>query len=75
MRLAILDALPYMREIDQELDLRTATMDVAEIVAELESARDPDDPRDPTMLRFWWATRSPDETHDPLIELHRELKT
>ena len=57
MRLAILDALPYMREIDQELDLRTATMDDAEIVAELESARDPD------------------ETHDPLIELHRELKT
>ena len=63
MRLAILDALPYMREIDQELDLRTATMDDAEIV------------RDPTMLRFWWATRSPDETHDTLIELHRELKT
>jgi hypothetical protein len=37
MRLAILDALPYMSEIDQELDLRTATMDDAEIVAELKT--------------------------------------
>jgi GNAT superfamily N-acetyltransferase len=70
MRLAILDALPYMREIDQELDLRNATMDDAEIVAELESARDPDDPRDPTMLRFWWATRSPDEAHMQLVAEH-----
>jgi len=37
-----------------ELDLRPATLDDAEIVADLEAARDPDDPRDPQMLRFWW---------------------
>jgi GNAT superfamily N-acetyltransferase len=56
-----------MREIDEELDLRTATMDDAEIVADIESARDPDDPRDPKMLRFWWATRSADEAHMELV--------
>ena len=37
-----------------ELDLRPATLDDAEIVADLEAARDPEDPRDPQMLRFWW---------------------
>jgi len=56
-----------MREIDLELDLRTATLDDAEMVADLESTRDPDDPRDPTMLRFWWATRPQDEAHMELI--------
>jgi GNAT superfamily N-acetyltransferase len=38
----------------RELDLRPATLDDAEIVADLEAARDPEDPRDPQMLRFWW---------------------
>jgi GNAT superfamily N-acetyltransferase len=56
-----------MLETDQELGLRAATMDDAEIVAELESTRAPDDPRDPTMLRFWWSTRSPDEAHMELV--------
>jgi GNAT superfamily N-acetyltransferase len=37
-----------------ELDLRHATLDDAEIVAYLEAARDPEDPRDPQVLRFWW---------------------
>jgi RimJ/RimL family protein N-acetyltransferase len=37
-----------------ELDLRPATLDDAEIVADLEAARDPEDPRDPQILRFWW---------------------
>lgn len=37
-----------------ELDLRPATLEDAEIVADLETARDPEDPRDPQMLRFWW---------------------
>ncbi|MHB8589177.1 MAG: GNAT family N-acetyltransferase [Candidatus Dormibacteraceae bacterium] len=36
------------------LDLRPATLDDVVIVADLEAARDPDDPRDPQMLRFWW---------------------
>jgi GNAT superfamily N-acetyltransferase len=38
----------------RELDLRRATLDDAVIVADLEAARDPEDPRDPQMLRFWW---------------------
>jgi GNAT superfamily N-acetyltransferase len=37
-----------------ELDFRPATLDDAEIVADLEAARDPEDPRDPQILRFWW---------------------
>lgn len=41
-----------------ELDLRPATLEDASIVADLEVARDPDDPRDPQMLRFWWTLRS-----------------
>jgi RimJ/RimL family protein N-acetyltransferase len=41
-----------------DLDLRPATLDDAEIVADLEAARDPEDPRDPQMLRFWWTSGS-----------------
>jgi GNAT superfamily N-acetyltransferase len=44
--------MPATRKL--ELDLRPATLDDAEIVADLEAARDPEDPRDPQMLRFWW---------------------
>jgi RimJ/RimL family protein N-acetyltransferase len=43
------------------LDLRTATLDDAAIVADLEGTRDPADPRDPEMLRFWWTMGSLDE--------------
>jgi RimJ/RimL family protein N-acetyltransferase len=56
-----------MSEPDFDLELRTATMADAEMVADLESIRDPDDPRDPIMLRFWWSTRPPDEAHMELI--------
>jgi hypothetical protein len=35
-------------------DLRPAILDDADIVADLDSTFDPDDPRDPEMLRFWW---------------------
>jgi len=49
---------------DAGLELRTATLDDAEIVADLEAARNPADPRDPVMLRHWWmATRAADEAH------------
>ena len=44
-----------------ELDLRPATLEDASIVADLELARDPDDPRDPQMLRFWWTLRTENE--------------
>src|SRR5712691_10795620 len=37
-----------------ELQLRPATLDDAEVVAELESLRDPHEPRDPVLLRHWW---------------------
>jgi GNAT superfamily N-acetyltransferase len=56
-----------MREPDLDFELRTATMDDAGIVADLETARDPEDPRDPTMLRFWWAIRAPDEPQLRLV--------
>jgi GNAT superfamily N-acetyltransferase len=56
-----------MSEPDFDLELRSATMDDAEIVAGLEDARNPDDPLDPTMLRFWWASRAPDESHMELL--------
>lgn len=41
--------------IDGELELRPATLDDAAGVAELETARKPDDPTDPVMIAFWWA--------------------
>lgn len=55
-----------MTDPDPDLEMRTASMDDAEIVADLEGARDPDDPRDPTMLRFWWA-QAPDEPQMKLV--------
>jgi hypothetical protein len=39
-------------------DLRPATLDDVGIVADLETARDPDDPRDPERMRFWWTSGS-----------------
>ena len=35
-------------------ELRPATLDDAGIVADLESLRDPTEPRDPVLLRHWW---------------------
>ena len=52
---------PLMRETDSDLELRTATMDDAEIVADLEAARNPEDPRYRLV--------------DPVVELHRELNS
>jgi GNAT superfamily N-acetyltransferase len=57
-----------MGEAGADLELRTATLDDAEIVAGLESARNPQDPRDPIMLRHWWtAGRTPEEVHMELV--------
>jgi GNAT superfamily N-acetyltransferase len=41
-----------------EIELRSATLDDADLVADLETARKPDEPRDGVMLRYWW-THSP----------------
>lgn len=35
-------------------ELRPATLDDASLVADLESLRDPNEPRDPVLLRYWW---------------------
>jgi RimJ/RimL family protein N-acetyltransferase len=35
-------------------ELRPATLDDAGLVADLESLRDPTEPRDPVLLRHWW---------------------
>jgi hypothetical protein len=51
------------------LDLRSATLDDVPIVADVEATRDPDDPRDPEMMRFWWTSGS-------LIELgYKRVRT
>jgi GNAT superfamily N-acetyltransferase len=44
-----------------DLELRPATLADAELVADLETARNPDDPRDPVMQRFWWTADPADE--------------
>ena len=41
-----------------DLDLRAATFDDVERIADLEATRDPEDPRDPDVLRYWWTTSS-----------------
>jgi hypothetical protein len=43
-----------MPATDLERELRPATLDDAALVADLESKRDPQEPRDPVMLRYWW---------------------
>lgn len=43
-----------MPPTDVERELRPATLDDAQLVADLESLRDPSEPRDPVLLRYWW---------------------
>jgi hypothetical protein len=43
------------------LELRPATLEDAELVADLDSTFDPDDPRDPDTLRFWWLRSEADQ--------------
>jgi RimJ/RimL family protein N-acetyltransferase len=43
-----------MAVTDLEHELRPATLDDASLVADLESLRDPSEPRDPVLLRYWW---------------------
>ena len=53
-----------MPATDLERELRPATLDDAGIVADLESRRDPMDPRDPILLRYWWQME--DELERPM---------
>ncbi len=50
-----------------DLDLRPATTTDYRAVADLEPARNPDDPADPDMIRFWWSTTPADEVYTRLI--------
>jgi GNAT superfamily N-acetyltransferase len=43
------------------LELRPATLEDAELVADLDSTFDPEDPRDPEKLRFRWRRREEDQ--------------
>src|SRR5216683_1327812 len=50
-----------------DLDLRPATTSDSRTVADLETARKPDDPADPAMLRFWWSTTPADGVYTRVI--------
>jgi len=49
------------------LDLRPALLDDVEIIADLEATRDPADPRDPEMMRYWWTSGSLSQVHSRLV--------
>lgn len=48
--------MPASHSVD--LDLRAATFDDVKLVADLETTRDAEDPRDPDLLRHWWTKSS-----------------
>ena len=52
------------------LDLRPATLDDIGIVADLEATRDPEDPRDPEMMRYWWTSGSLSLVASRLVAVH-----
>src|SRR5882762_4728576 len=52
-----------------DLDLRPATFDDVELVADLEAARDPGDPRDPDLLRYWWTKSSANGSAMRLVDV------
>jgi hypothetical protein len=56
-----------MRELDVGLEMRPVTKDDADMVADLETSRNPDDPQDPAMLRFWWSMRVPGDARMKLV--------
>ena len=56
-----------MSKAPAHLELRPASMDDAAMVADLETARNPDEPRDPEMLRFWWSANPTDEVFTRMI--------
>lgn len=49
-------------------ELRPATLDDAALVADLESLRNPDEPRDPVLLRYWW--QMADELESTMRRIH-----
>lgn len=59
--------LATMSRAQTDLKLRPTNMGDARMVADLESARTPDEPRDPAMVAFWWAATPADEVFVRLI--------
>ena len=53
---------------DLDRELRPATLDDAALVADLESLRNPDEPRDPVLLRYWW--QMADELENTMRRIH-----
>jgi RimJ/RimL family protein N-acetyltransferase len=53
---------------DLDRELRPATLDDAAVVADLESMRNPDEPRDPVLLRYWW--QMADELETTMRRIH-----
>ena len=53
-------------------DMRAATLDDIGIVADLEATRDPDDPRDPEMMRFWWTSGSLSQVFSRLVAVEND---
>ena len=45
-----------MAETSLDVELRPATLDDAASVADLDTLREPEDPRDPVLMRHWWAS-------------------
>lgn len=56
-----------MSKAQIDLELRPATPADATLVADLELARNPDDPQDPAMVHFWWTTMPADEVYTRLM--------
>jgi GNAT superfamily N-acetyltransferase len=52
------------------LDLRPVTIDDIGIVADLDATRDPEDPRDPEMMRYWWTSGSLNQVSSRLVAVH-----
>src|SRR5258708_16470175 len=52
------------------LDLRRVTLGDVGIVADLDATRDPEDPRDPLMMRFWWTSGSLNQDFLRLVAVH-----
>jgi GNAT superfamily N-acetyltransferase len=49
------------------LDLRPATLDDVEVIADLEATRDPADPQDPEIVRYRWTSGSLGQVHSRLV--------
>jgi GNAT superfamily N-acetyltransferase len=52
-----------------DLQLRSATLDDAAIVADIYTETHPDDPEDPKLQRHWWSMVDPDATVERFIAL------